>query len=133
MHAPPWPSHRGSSRTNTQASRVWPLSAVPLGHSIHVSELRLLHYWLRSVLATRPGALRDLVEEQLRKFPGAAFTPHQIGKVLERSAGAADHGRAMIAGPIAPVIPASALAAVGWEGRPTAPRSVPGERLPSGP
>jgi hypothetical protein len=47
----------------------------------------------------RPGALRDLVKEQLRKFPGAAFTPHQIGKVLERSAGAADHGRAMIAGP----------------------------------
>ncbi|HWN62763.1 MAG TPA: hypothetical protein VNO25_19085 [Streptosporangiaceae bacterium] len=44
------------------------------------------------------------------QVPGAAFTPHQIGKVLERSA---DHGKAMIAGPIAPVIPASALAAVG--------------------
>jgi hypothetical protein len=25
--------------------------------------------------ATRPGGLRDLVEEHLRKFPGAAFTP----------------------------------------------------------
>jgi hypothetical protein len=38
--------------------------------------------------ATRPGALRDLVEEHLRKFPGTAFTPHQVGKVLTRSAGA---------------------------------------------
>jgi hypothetical protein len=36
----------------------------------------------------RPGALRDLVEEYLRKFPGTAFPPHQVGKVLERSAGA---------------------------------------------
>jgi hypothetical protein len=70
----------------------------------------------RTLPAIRPGALRDLVEEQLRKFPGAAFTPHQIGKVPERSADAADHGRAMIAGPIAPVIPAPALAAAGWEG-----------------
>jgi len=69
----------------------------------------------RRLPATRPGALRDLVEEQLRKFPGAACTPHQIGKVLERSAGAAAHGKAMIAGPIAPVIPASALSSVGWE------------------
>jgi hypothetical protein len=42
----------------------------------------------RRAPATRPGALRDLVEEHLRKFPDAAFTPHQIGKVLERSAGA---------------------------------------------
>ena len=33
--------------------------------------------------ATRPGALRDLVEEHLRKFPGTAFTPHQVGKVLD--------------------------------------------------
>ena len=38
--------------------------------------------------ATRPGALRDLVEEHLRKFPGTAFTPQQVGKVLTRSAGA---------------------------------------------
>jgi len=38
--------------------------------------------------ATRPGALRDLVEDHLRKFPGTAFTPHQVGKVLTRSAGA---------------------------------------------
>jgi hypothetical protein len=38
--------------------------------------------------ATRPGALRDLVEEHLRKFPGTAFTPHQVGKVLTRLAGA---------------------------------------------
>jgi hypothetical protein len=42
----------------------------------------------RRAPATRPGALRDLVEEHLRKFPEAAFTSHQIGKVLERSAGA---------------------------------------------
>jgi hypothetical protein len=42
----------------------------------------------RHAPATRPGALRDLVEEHLRKFPGTAFTPHQVGKVLTRSAGA---------------------------------------------
>ena len=42
----------------------------------------------RHTPATRPGALRDLVEEHLRKFPGTAFTPHQVGKVLTRSAGA---------------------------------------------
>jgi hypothetical protein len=42
----------------------------------------------RHAPATRPGALRDLVEEHLRKFPEAAFTPHQVGKVLTRSAGA---------------------------------------------
>ncbi len=42
----------------------------------------------RHAPATRPGALRDLVEEHLRKFPDAAFTPHQVGKVLTRSAGA---------------------------------------------
>jgi hypothetical protein len=42
----------------------------------------------RRAPATRPGALRDLVEEHLRKFPGTAFTPHQVGKVLTRSAGA---------------------------------------------
>jgi hypothetical protein len=42
----------------------------------------------RRASATRPGALRDLVEEHLRKFPDAAFTPHQVGKVLTRSAGA---------------------------------------------
>ena len=42
----------------------------------------------RRAPATRPGALRDLVEEHLRKFPEAAFTPHQVGKVLTRSAGA---------------------------------------------
>jgi hypothetical protein len=42
----------------------------------------------RRAAVTRPGALRDLVEEHLRKFPDAAFTPHQVGKVLTRSAGA---------------------------------------------
>jgi hypothetical protein len=42
----------------------------------------------RRAPATRPGALRSLVEEHLRKFPDAAFTPHQVGKVLTRSAGA---------------------------------------------
>ncbi len=42
----------------------------------------------RRAPATRPGALRGLVEEHLRKFPDAAFTPHQVGKVLTRSAGA---------------------------------------------
>jgi hypothetical protein len=42
----------------------------------------------RRAPATRPGALRDPVEEHLRKFPDAAFTPHQVGKVLTRSAGA---------------------------------------------
>jgi hypothetical protein len=46
----------------------------------------------RRAPATRPGALRDLVEEHLRKFPDAAFTPHQIGKVLTRSAGAVANG-----------------------------------------
>ena len=38
--------------------------------------------------AARPGALRELVEAHLRKFPGTAFTPHQVGKVLTRSSGA---------------------------------------------
>jgi hypothetical protein len=42
----------------------------------------------RRAPATRPGALRDLVEDHLRKFPETAFTPHQVGKVLTRSAGA---------------------------------------------
>jgi len=42
----------------------------------------------RRAPATRPGALRDLVEEHLRKFPDPAFTPHQVSKVLTRSAGA---------------------------------------------
>ena len=42
----------------------------------------------RRAPATRPGALRDLVEDHLRKFPDTAFTPHQVGKVLTRSAGA---------------------------------------------
>ena len=38
--------------------------------------------------AVRPGALRELVEAHLRKFPSTAFTPHQVGKVLTRSSGA---------------------------------------------
>jgi hypothetical protein len=42
----------------------------------------------RHAPATRPGSLRDLVEGHLRQFPDTAFTPHQIGKVLTRSAGA---------------------------------------------
>ena len=42
----------------------------------------------RHTPAARPGALRELVEAHLRKFPGTAFTPHQIGKVLARSSGA---------------------------------------------
>jgi hypothetical protein len=41
----------------------------------------------RRAPAPRPGALRDLVEEHLQKFPGSAFTPHQVGKALTRSAG----------------------------------------------
>ena len=40
----------------------------------------------RRAPGTRPGALRELVEEHLRKFPDTAFTPHQVGKVLTRSA-----------------------------------------------
>jgi hypothetical protein len=32
------------------------------------------------LLSTRPGALRDLVEEHLRKFPDTAFTPYQVGR-----------------------------------------------------
>jgi hypothetical protein len=32
----------------------------------------------RHAPATRPGALRDLVEEHLRKFPDAAFTPRRL-------------------------------------------------------
>lgn len=31
-----------------------------------------------------PGALRDLAEEYLRRFPDAAFTAHRVGKVLTR-------------------------------------------------
>jgi hypothetical protein len=42
----------------------------------------------RRAPAARPGELRGLVEEHLRKFPGTAFTPHQVGKVLTRSSGA---------------------------------------------
>ena len=42
----------------------------------------------RRATAARPGALRELVEAHLRNFPGTAFTPHQIGKVLTRSSGA---------------------------------------------
>ena len=42
----------------------------------------------RRAPATRPGALRGLVEEHLRQFPDTAFTPHRVGKVLTRSAGA---------------------------------------------
>ncbi len=86
------------SSADTDQVAAW-LGAGPPGSARRPRRRPLLHYWLRSVPATRPGALRDLVKEQLRKFPGAAFTPHQIGKVLERSAGEADHGRAMIAGP----------------------------------
>jgi hypothetical protein len=40
----------------------------------------------------RPGdparGTADLVEDHLRMFPDKAFTPHQVGKVLTRSAGA---------------------------------------------
>jgi hypothetical protein len=39
----------------------------------------------RRAPATRPGALRDLVEEHLRKFPDAAFTPHQVPGRCEES------------------------------------------------
>jgi hypothetical protein len=42
----------------------------------------------RHAPGARPGALCDLAEEHLRKFHDAAFTPHQVGKVLTRSAGA---------------------------------------------
>lgn len=36
----------------------------------------------------RPGALRDLVEQHLYKFPDKEFTAHDIGKVIVRSSGA---------------------------------------------
>jgi hypothetical protein len=39
--------------------------------------------------------------------------PQALPYAITGTQAAADHGRAMIAGPIAPVIPASALAAVG--------------------
>jgi hypothetical protein len=42
----------------------------------------------RRAPATRPAALRDLIEDHLRKYPDTALTPHQVGKVLTRSAGA---------------------------------------------
>ncbi|CCF64764.1 hypothetical protein [Nocardia cyriacigeorgica] len=35
-----------------------------------------------------PGGLRGQVEDYLRDHPGESFTPHQIGKALERSCGA---------------------------------------------
>lgn len=35
-----------------------------------------------------PGGLRGQVEDYLRDHPGESFTPHQIGKALERSSGA---------------------------------------------
>jgi hypothetical protein len=38
--------------------------------------------------ATRPGGLRDLVDAHLQAHPGKDFTAGQIGKVLDRSAGA---------------------------------------------
>jgi predicted transcriptional regulator len=38
--------------------------------------------------AAKPGALRDLVAAHLREHPGTTFTPHQIGKKLNRSSGA---------------------------------------------
>lgn len=37
---------------------------------------------------TRPGALRELVEQHLRDHPDTAFTPHQISNALNRSSGA---------------------------------------------
>jgi len=36
----------------------------------------------------RPGQLRDLVDAHLLAHPGTDFTPHQIGRVLDRSSGA---------------------------------------------
>jgi hypothetical protein len=33
----------------------------------------------------RPGGLRDLAEQHLRKFLAATFTPYQVGKVLALS------------------------------------------------
>ncbi|WP_157187428.1 hypothetical protein [Nocardia vinacea] len=41
-----------------------------------------------SVLRLPAGALRGQVEDFLRDHPGEEYTPHQIGKVLERSSGA---------------------------------------------
>ena len=84
----------------------------------------------RHASATRPGALRDLVEEHLRTFPGTAFTPHQVGKVLTRSAGAVANaldkltalGSAELATDkprsyrLAPAAPAPAADAVGGPG-----------------
>ena len=42
----------------------------------------------RRAPAVRPGGLRELVEQHLRGYPDKNFTPHQIGKVLDRSSGA---------------------------------------------
>jgi hypothetical protein len=38
--------------------------------------------------AARPGQLRDLVQAHLAAHPDAEFTPHSIGRVLDRSSGA---------------------------------------------
>jgi hypothetical protein len=100
------------------------------GHSFMIGDTWRL---LNTLPATRPGALRDLVEEQLRKFPGAAFTPHHIGKVPERSADVADHGKPLSPGPSRPSSQRRRWPPPAWKARPIAPRSVPGERLHSGP
>lgn len=68
---PPWPALDAAREQAAQGRRA--LKAAASG---------------RRAPATRPGALRGLVEEHLRKFPDTAFTPHQVGKVLTRSAGA---------------------------------------------
>jgi biotin operon repressor len=42
----------------------------------------------RSGTGARPGQLRDLVAGYLHEHPGQEFTPHAIGKALDRSSGA---------------------------------------------
>jgi hypothetical protein len=42
----------------------------------------------RKAPTVKPGGLRELVAGHLAAYPDAAFTPHEIGKVLGRSSGA---------------------------------------------
>jgi predicted transcriptional regulator len=42
----------------------------------------------RSGTGARPGQLRELVAAHLADHPGEEFTPHEIGKIIDRSSGA---------------------------------------------
>jgi hypothetical protein len=79
-----WPGHLAHSRVISAGRRE--AQAGPGRLAAEIVGLAGLASGRRAP-ATRPGALCDLVEEHLRKFPDASFTPHQVGKVLERSAG----------------------------------------------